>query len=151
MFNNRSFEIAKKIRADKYIEDFLKEFYSHFENTGFIIYIITLLSFSALVFLLLFLVKPIYECIERRRQETFIRRIAYFNRNSNNTRGDNNNTPQLKTDVVQINSKSEENLNTNENFEKVEDNKETQKEKNDKEKQEKDANTLTIEDNQKKE
>ena len=62
-FRNENFKIAKKIRADKFIEDFLKEFYEPFDKATFIICIIVFLSISAVFFILFWVIEPISNCI----------------------------------------------------------------------------------------
>ena len=112
-FKDENLEIAKGIRADKYIEDFLNEFYSPFEKTGFILFIIILLSFSVLLFVALFLIEPLFECIEERRKASLERVIVYSNQNNtrNNNDNDNNKHQQLNTDNGKINSNRELNEN----------------------------------------
>ena len=67
-FRNETFKIAKSIRADKFIEDFLKEFYTPFDKTTFIICIILLLLISVIFFILLWIIEPISKCIYQREQ-----------------------------------------------------------------------------------
>jgi hypothetical protein len=67
-FRNETFKIAKSIRADKFIEDFLKEFYTPFDKTTFIICIILLLLISVIFFILLWIIEPMSECIYQREQ-----------------------------------------------------------------------------------
>ena len=67
-FRNETFKIAKSIRADKFIEDFLKEFYTPFDKTTFIICIILLLLISVIFFILLWIIEPISNCIYQREQ-----------------------------------------------------------------------------------
>ena len=119
-FKSGAIEIAKRIRADKYIEDFLEEFYSHFEKNGFIIAMITLFSFSAVLFISIFLLKPIMNCIIEKERENYYRdqveRIRKQNqdkeRNYNMYTG-NYHRPQLNTEDIQINTNSNSNRNRN--------------------------------------
>ena len=62
-FRNETFKVAKSIRADKFIEDFLKEFYGPFDKATFIICIIVFLSISAVFFILFWVIEPISNCI----------------------------------------------------------------------------------------
>jgi len=66
-FRNETFEVAKSVRADKFIEDFLKEFYEPFDKATFIICIIVFLSISAVFFILFWIIEPIYNCMQGRR------------------------------------------------------------------------------------
>ena len=120
-FKNGSFEIAKRIRADKYIEDFLEEFYSPFEKTGFIISIIIFLTFSLLIFISLFAIGPIIECIEKRKTTSSDRIIVYSNQNNaraqqNMNDNYNNRQYQLSTENnrIDINRVSNTNMRQNE-------------------------------------
>ena len=103
-FKDETFEIAKRIRADKYIEDFLKEFYSHFEKTGFIVSIIVLLSFSALIFISIFIVGKIVPCIQEKSNSYSNRMIYFYNRtngrNQQNLDRNNNNEPRTTNENV---------------------------------------------------
>ena len=65
-FNNENFEIAKSIKADKFIENFLKEFYEPFENTSLIIYSIIFFTLSAILYILAWILIPIMECLIKR-------------------------------------------------------------------------------------
>ena len=62
-FRNETFKVAKSIRADKFIEDFLKDFYDPFDKATFIICIIVFLSISAVFFILFWIIEPISKCI----------------------------------------------------------------------------------------
>ena len=127
-FKNETFELAKRIRADKFIVDFLKEFYTHFEKTGFIISIIVLLTFSALIFISIFIVPKIMHCIEEKKY-SYSNRIIYFsnqtnernqqNLNKNNNNGNNNNEieQRITNENVVINSERELNKEDNKKIE----------------------------------
>ena len=65
-FRNETFKVAKSIRADKFIEDFLKDFYEPFDKATFIICIIVFLSISAVFFILFWVIEPISNCIRRK-------------------------------------------------------------------------------------
>lgn len=67
-FRNENFKIAKKIRADKFIEDFLKEFYTPFDKVTFIIWIIIFLLISFILFILFWIIGPINKCIHGKKQ-----------------------------------------------------------------------------------
>ena len=118
-FKNESIDIAKGIGADKFIEDFLKEFYESFEKNSFILVIIILLSFSALLYISIFVIIPIFNCIEK-RQNNSKREVNYRNynqrQNMNNNININNNQPQLITQTIQINSNRQLNENRNQNL-----------------------------------
>ena len=168
-FKNESFEIAKRIRADKYIEDFLKDFYIPFEKTGFILSIIILLTFSALLFITIFSIEPILECIEeRKRKASFERNIAFNNINrateqqNINRNNDNNRQVQLNTENVIIESnrgingnmkQSEANINHQQNKGEVEANNNKpdvlRLKENNLGNQNKDFNTIAVEENNK--
>ena len=62
VFRNENFKIAKSIKADKYIEDFLREFYTPFDKIGFIICIILVLLISFMLFILFWIIEPISKC-----------------------------------------------------------------------------------------
>ena len=62
-FRNETFKLAKSIRADKFIEDFLKDFYGPFDKATFIICNIVFLSISAVFFILFWIIEPISKCI----------------------------------------------------------------------------------------
>ena len=169
-FKNESFEIAKRIRADKYIEDFLKDFYTPFEKTGFILSIIILLTFSALLFITFFSIEPILECIEeRKRKASFERHIAFNNinrateqQNINRNNDNNNKQVQLNTENIIIESnrgingnmkQSEANINHQENKNEVEANNNKpdilRLKENNIGNQNKDFNTIAVEENNK--
>ena len=67
-FRNRNFQIAKSIKADKFIEDFLKEFYSPFDKATFILCIIIILLISIIFFILFWVIEPISKCKHKRKQ-----------------------------------------------------------------------------------
>ena len=68
-FRNNNSKIAKSIKADKFIEDFLKEFYISSDKAIFIINIIVLLLFfSFMLFILFLIIEPISKCIHKRKQ-----------------------------------------------------------------------------------
>ena len=128
-YKNPTFDIAKKIKADKFIEDFLKDFYEPFEKGTLIIIVIIVLIVSALLFIAFWVIEPINECIEKRRikkiNDLYDRRIIYSN-NVNNQQNVNNNINrnQLNTEVYQVGSnrvlkenvpQTESNVNQNEN------------------------------------
>ena len=127
VFKNEVFEMAKEIKADKFIEDFLKEFYEPFENTTFIICIIIGLSVSSLILILSWIIRPLIECIERRITERnqYERRIRYENQrniNINQVRvpysSQYNNRQELNPNIEQINTHrrlNNEQLDTNNN------------------------------------
>ena len=116
-FKNESIDIAKRIRGDKFIEKFLKEFYEHFEKKSFIIIMITILSFSALLFFSILFIKPILNCINNRKIKLLIRE-EYFRNNNKRQNLNNNiniNRPQLTTETIQINTNRKLNENSNQN------------------------------------
>ena len=100
--NNESFEIAKSIKADKFMEDFLKDFATSFGKNTLMICSIIVLSVSALLFILGWIFKPISNCIEERKtQREYQRRIIFANQYS----GTNQNTnPSQNERTVQINN-----------------------------------------------
>ena len=107
-FKSDTFEIAKKIRADKFIEDFLKEFYTHFEKSGFIIAIIILLTFSAVIFSSNFFIEKIISCIEEKRNSN-----SYIdNQHIENERNQQN----LNNNNINYNERNQQNLNNNYNI-----------------------------------
>ena len=134
ILKDESLEIAKNIRADEYIENFLKEFYEPLENTkSFIIYIVIFISFSALIQIIGWVIPPLIKYIIEKKQENkyYERRIPYeYQRNININQGGripynskNNNGQELNTNVNQINSNrglNNEQLVTNDN--KIENN-----------------------------
>ena len=67
VFKNEEFEKVKNIKADKFIENFLKEFYEPFENSTFIFCIIIALALSAILFILSFILGPLIECIKNKK------------------------------------------------------------------------------------
>ena len=69
VFNNESFKIAKSIKADKFIENFLKEFYESFEKNSLIICSIIFFILSVILYILAWIIKPIMECYEKRNQD----------------------------------------------------------------------------------
>ena len=52
IYNNESIEYAKKVRADKFIEDFLKDFIKHFDDKTLIICSIIFFTISGLLFII---------------------------------------------------------------------------------------------------
>ena len=114
---NESVEIAKRIKADKFIEEFLKEFCDHFKADYFIILIMVLLPFSILIYISIYLVRPIYNYIEKRRNRFQINESPFrFRRNRQNTRNINIiNNKQIITENIQINSNIGSNRNLKQN------------------------------------
>ena len=94
---DESIEIAKNIRADKYIEDFLKEFYDPLESAkSFIIYIVIFLSFSALLHILGWVLPHLINyIIEKKREKEYNeKRITYeYQRNTNINQGRSGRVP----------------------------------------------------------
>ena len=68
VFNNESFKIAKSIKADKFIENFLKEFYESFEKNSLIICSIIFFVLSGISYILALTIIPIMECYKKRNQ-----------------------------------------------------------------------------------
>ena len=66
VYNKESFDLAKSIKADKFIEDFLKEFYKPFENPKILITTLVFLSISAIIFISAWIIEPCYECIKKK-------------------------------------------------------------------------------------
>jgi len=65
VYNKESFDLAKSIKADKFIEDFLKEFYEPFENPKILITTLVFLSISAIMFISAWVIEPCYnKCIK---------------------------------------------------------------------------------------
>ena len=112
-FKNESIDLAKRIRADKFIEDFLKEFYEYFENKSFIISMITLLSFSTLLYIFIIAFNCIVSIIVKRKNEEYI--INNIIKRQNLNKNINTNRPQLNTETIQINSNRQLNGNINQN------------------------------------
>ena len=65
VYNKESFDLAKSIKADKFIEDFLKEFYEPFESPKTIICALVFLSISAILFITAWIIEPIYRCCKK--------------------------------------------------------------------------------------
>ena len=65
VYNKESFDLAKSIKADKFIEDFLKEFYEPFENPKILITTLVFLSISTIIFISAWIIEPCYECIKK--------------------------------------------------------------------------------------
>ena len=65
VYNKESFDLAKSIKADKFIEDFLKEFYEPFESPKTIICALVFLSISAILFITAWIIEPIYKCCKK--------------------------------------------------------------------------------------
>ena len=65
VYNKESFDLAKSIKADKFIEDFLKEFYEPFESPKTIICAIIFLSVSAILFITAWIIEPINKCCNK--------------------------------------------------------------------------------------
>ena len=65
VYNKESFDLDKSIKADKFIEDFLKEFYEPFENPKILITTLVFLSISTIIFISAWIIEPCYECIKK--------------------------------------------------------------------------------------
>jgi len=65
VYNKESFDLAKSIKADKFIEDFLKEFYEPFESPKTIICALVFLSISAILLITAWIIEPIYNCCKK--------------------------------------------------------------------------------------
>ena len=65
VYNKESFDLAKSIKADKFIEDFLKEFYKPFENPKILITTLVFLSISAILLITAWIIEPIYNCCKK--------------------------------------------------------------------------------------
>ena len=113
---NESFDIAKRIKADKFIEEFLKEFRDHFKANFFIILIMVVLPFSFLIYISIYFVRPIYNYIEKRKIiSQFTKSPFRFRNNRQNTRNINTNNKQIISENIQINSNAESNRKLNQN------------------------------------
>ena len=62
---NEAFELARSINADKFIENFLKDFAKVFENKNFIFNSIIMLSMSALLYILAILTFYFFETLKK--------------------------------------------------------------------------------------
>ena len=82
-FNNESFEIAKSIKADKFIENFLKEFYESFEKKSLIICSIIFFILSAIAYIIAWIIKLIVECYKKRNQIQNQNNNLYFKKMKN--------------------------------------------------------------------
>ena len=130
VFNNNSFEIAKSIKADKFIENFLKEFYTPFEKNALILCSLGFFSLSAILYILAWIIEPLSKYCQKNKNininyaPTYQRNLYDQNRinqNNNNVKPETN--LQVKqTDYYQIETgrklnegelKKEENKNTN--------------------------------------
>ena len=138
VFNNESFKIAKSIKADKFIENFLKEFYEHFEKNSLIICSIIFFALSGISYILAWIIIPIMECYKKRNQNE--NNNLYFKNMENDYQRrirfnhyivtQNMNRQPIKTDIYQVTNRQ---LNGDEA--QKEDNNNNKEEKNEEEKE----------------
>ena len=86
VISNESFELAKNIKADKFIEDFLKDFVKPFENINILIICsLIFLSISAILFVLSFIIKPLQNCLNKNNtNNNYNYNANIINNNANN-------------------------------------------------------------------
>ena len=155
-FNNESFEIAKSIKDDEFIENFLKEFYEPFEKNNLIIYSIIFFAISAISYILAWILIPIMECCKKRNQNQnnnndfyLYQRNIYFNHNIGTQ---NMNGQPIQTEIYQSTNRQlngdETQKGENQNEDKNEDEKEIPQKENQDETIAKDnKDGITIKDN----
>ena len=98
-YKNESIEYAKKVRADKFIEDFLKDFIEHFRNNTLIICSIIFFIISGLLFIIGWIISSFNERYQYNRFHRIQRRdifqsrsaIIRYTNNTNNIRTDRQN------------------------------------------------------------
>lgn len=128
--NNESFKIAKSIKADKFIENFLKEFSDPFEKGTLILCSIAFFSLSALLYISAWISFGIKKYIKNKENNknnnnqyyqrndinpTKIRNIKENRFNERNIEGNmNSNEKKISSEIYQVETKRE--LNNDENL-----------------------------------
>ena len=74
VYNSESIEYAKKVRADKFIEDFLKEFIKYLENKTLILCSIIFFIFSGILFIIGWIISSFNESFQNYRINRLRRR-----------------------------------------------------------------------------
>ena len=164
-FNNESFVLAKSIKADIFIENFLKEFYEPFEKNNLIICSIIIFAISVISYILAWILIPIMEYCKKRNQKqnnnnnnfylyqrnerNDYQRNIYFNHNIGTQ---NMNGQQIQTEIYQSTNRQlngdETQKGENQNEDKNEDEKEIPQKENQDETIAKDnKDGITIKDN----
>jgi len=173
VFNNESFKIAKNIKADKFIENFLKEFYETFEKKGLIICSIIFFIFSGISYILAWTIIPIMEYCDKKNQNendnnnnnfylyqknmgNDYQRWIYFNHNMGTQ---NMNRQPIRADIYQVTNRQlngdEAQKEDNQKEEKNEEENEEEKQNSQKENQDENINkdnngVITLKNNAKK-
>ena len=86
VYDNEAFEIAKSIKAEKFIENFLKEFYDHFESKNFILYSMVFFTISGFLYIVGWILFLIDYCIKKKKNNNNDNNNNYNNDNNNNNR-----------------------------------------------------------------